>query len=83
MNIKNKGIVIDVWDDDRMPVDALGNRADIIQDPASTISRMNIGRLYEQYISQASRQLKQQITNTLINMDDIDDHGNPTGLYQC
>lgn len=73
MNSKNKGIVIDVWDDDRMPVDALGNRADIIQDPASTISRMNIGRLYEQYISQASRQLKQHITNILINMDDIDD----------
>jgi len=69
----NKGIVVDVWDDERMPVDILGNRADIIQDPASTISRMNIGRLYEQYISQASRQLKQYITNAIIELDDIDD----------
>lgn len=56
-----------------MPVDVLGNRADIIQDPASTISRMNIGRLDEQYISKASRQVKQYITNYLIKLDDIDD----------
>lgn len=73
MNIKNKGIIVDVWEDDRMPVDVLGNRADIIQDPASTISRMNIGRLDEQYISKASRQVKQYITNYLIKLDDIDD----------
>lgn len=31
-----------------MPVDALGNRADLVMDPASTISRMNLGRMYEQ-----------------------------------
>lgn len=38
-----------------MPVDADGNRADIVFDPNSTISRMNQGRFYEQYINGSSR----------------------------
>ncbi len=48
-------------------------RADIIQDPASTISRMNIGRLYEQYISKCSRQVKEYIIDELLNIDELDD----------
>lgn len=38
-----------------MPVDQNGNRADIIMDPNSTVSRMNLGRVYEMYINGASR----------------------------
>ena len=34
-----------------MPVDIHGRRADIILDPAATINRMNIGRLYEHYVN--------------------------------
>jgi DNA-directed RNA polymerase beta subunit len=34
-----------------MPVDQNGNRADIIMDPNSTVSRMNLGRVYEMYIN--------------------------------
>lgn len=44
-----------VWDDERMPVDAQGNRADIIMDADSTIKRMNVGRMYEQYNNATSR----------------------------
>ena len=32
-----------------MPVDQWGNRADIIMDGGSTVSRMNVGRLYEHF----------------------------------
>jgi len=56
-----------------MPVDKDGTRADIISDPASTISRMNIGRLYEAYITKSARQLKRMISAEIIALDDIDD----------
>lgn len=38
-----------------MPIDQWGVRADIIMDGDSTIKRMNIGRMYEQYINATSR----------------------------
>lgn len=69
----NKAIIVDVWENEDMPIDKNGNRADIIQDPASTISRMNIGRLYEQYISQASRQVKMSIVKDLEAISDESD----------
>ena len=46
----NKGVVVSVVPDEDMPVDKMGNRADIIGDIKSTPSRLNVGRLYEQYI---------------------------------
>ena len=48
-----------------MPVDEDGNRADIVMDPNSTMSRMNLGRLYEQYINAASRDVAKQIVQRL------------------
>lgn len=50
-----KGVICAVWDDDRMPIDEEGNRADIIMDGDSTIKRMNVGRMYEQYLNATSR----------------------------
>lgn len=47
-----------------MPVDQDGNRADIIMDPNSTISRMNIGRFYEQYFNAASRDVHKRICSS-------------------
>lgn len=44
-----------------MPVDEAGNRADIVLDPASTISRMNLGRLYEHYLGGVSRDVSKLI----------------------
>lgn len=44
-----------------MPVDANGNRADIIMDGDSTVKRMNLSRMYEQYINATSRDLTESI----------------------
>lgn len=41
----DKGVIVDVLPDEDMPVDADGNRAEIIMDGMSTINRMNISRL--------------------------------------
>ncbi len=52
-------------DDSKMPVDADGNRAEIVMDSGSTIARMNIGRLYEQYIGAVARDVRKHIKNEL------------------
>lgn len=53
----DKGVICDIWDDEDMPVDMEGNRADLIMDGESTIKRMNVGRTYRQYLNAASRTL--------------------------
>lgn len=49
----HKGIISDIWPEERMPVDIDGNRADLLLFSGSTIGRMNVGGLYEQYINGA------------------------------
>jgi len=71
-----KSVIIDVWDDKDMPVDEYGNRADIIADPAATISRLNIGRLYERYIKNSSRVAKRLIKEEISKRLNISE---PTG----
>ena len=56
-----KGVIVRVIPDEEAPVDADGNRADIIMDPTSTVSRINIGRLYERYLMASSRKAKKLI----------------------
>ena len=56
-----KGVICQIWEPWQMPVDADGNRADIIMDPYSRISRMNLGGLYEQYFNAASRDVVKRI----------------------
>jgi len=56
-----KGVIVRVIPDEEAPVDADGNRADIIMDPTSTVSRINIGRLYERYFMASSRKAKKLI----------------------
>ena len=48
-----------------MPIDEAGNRADVVMDPNSTIGRMNIGRLYEQYYNGASRDTHKRLCEML------------------
>lgn len=48
-----------------MPVDEHGNRAHVIMDDIATISRMNLGRLYEQYINASSRDYTKKLCATL------------------
>lgn len=50
-----KGVICDIMKDEDMPVDSQGNRAELIMDGHSTIKRMNIGRMYEQYYNACGR----------------------------
>ena len=52
-----KGTIVSVWKDEDMPIDKDGNRADIIMDPKSTISRLNVGRLYERHVKASMNKL--------------------------
>lgn len=52
-----------------MPVDADGNRADIIMDAGSIINRMNLGRLYEHYLNGAIRDMSKRI-RTMVNIQE-------------
>lgn len=48
-----------------MPIDQYGNRADLIIDPTSIISRINIGSLYEHYFNGTSRDVRKLICESL------------------
>ena len=48
-----------------MPKDAYGNPADVIGDPTSTVSRMNLARLYNQYFGGISRKMKYGVIDML------------------
>ncbi len=56
-----KGVVCKIAEPHEMPVDSDGNRADLIMDRASTVNRMNPGRLYEQYLGCACRDIMKSI----------------------
>lgn len=60
-----KGVICKILSPEQMPVDMHGNRADVIADPNATISRMNLGRLYEQYFNGCSRDIRQRIREQL------------------
>lgn len=62
---QTKGVICYVASPDEMPVDEAGNRADIIMDPNSTVSRMNLGRLYEHYINAAARDMQKRLVQQL------------------
>lgn len=57
----DKGVICRILPDECMPVDELGNRADIITDSMSTISRMNLSRAYQSYMSALGRDNRQRV----------------------
>lgn len=57
----SKGVVVDIWDDIYMPIDKDGNRADIIMDGGSVVSRMNVSRMYEHYFNAISRKTRLEL----------------------
>lgn len=65
----SKGIIVGVKKEEEMPwvesPDGQIVRADVIMDPGSVISRMNPGRLYEQYINGSSRRAQYIITQAM------------------
>ena len=66
-----KGILCRIEKPENMPIDENGNRADVVMDANSTVSRMNIGRMYEHYINAASRDTTKKIIS-MINGDPND-----------
>jgi len=58
---KTKGVLCDIVKDEDMPVDADGNRAELIMDGLSTIKRMNVSRCMEQYLNACSRDVTKKI----------------------
>lgn len=50
-----KGVVVQVKKAEDMPMDADGNRAEIVMDADSNIKRMNLGRVVEQLINASAR----------------------------
>ena len=65
----SKGVIIKRLDKSKMPfvVDEFGNKtyADIVMDPASLVSRMNVGRIYEHYFNDMARRCKALMVNDL------------------
>lgn len=64
-----KGVVCKVVDDEDMPVDAAGNRAEIVMDPAGIISRMNIGRCMELFTNGVSRDVAKRVQAAVFGLD--------------
>lgn len=60
-----KGVISQIVEPEHMPVDADGNRADIIMDSASTVGRMNLGKIYEQYIGASARDMAKSLRHQL------------------
>ena len=61
LNKAGKGVVCHIAEDKDMPVDANGNRADVAIFGISTIKRMNMGRIHEQFLTAARRDLTQRL----------------------
>lgn len=57
----DKGVICSIRKTEDMPVDEEGNRADAIMDGDSTIKRMNVSRMYEQYINITSRTVTNRV----------------------
>lgn len=56
-----KGVIVEIFEDEDMPVDDFGNRAEFLTDAASIIHRMNPSRLIYMYVSASMRQLSNEI----------------------
>lgn len=68
-----KGVIVQILPDDMMPYTKDGVRADIVMDPTSLTSRMNLGRSYEIYFNTTIRHVRKMIRDMLTtNPDDKD-----------
>lgn len=64
----SKGVIVQIRPDHEMPyIEANGGRvyADVVMDPAAVTSRMNPGRIYEQYFNAMSRKTQYEIKKYL------------------
>lgn len=58
-----KGVVVKVVPKEDMPIDEAGNRVHVIMAGDATLSRQNLGRLYEQLYNACSRDLTKEFCN--------------------
>lgn len=65
-----KGVICKIEKDENMPIDVDGNRAELVMDSGSTIHRMNLGRLYEQYIGATSVFVRNTLKDMLSHSDE-------------
>ena len=56
-----KGVIVAVWDDDKMPINEQGVRSEMIISPASVPSRANIGQSYEHELNYISEERQREI----------------------
>lgn len=61
-----KGVIVKIVDEADMPVDAEGNRAEMVTAAEATIARMNIARLYEHYFNAISRTVRNLVLKTMV-----------------
>lgn len=61
----SKGVICYIAKPEEMPVSEDGVRADIVMDNNSTISRMNLGKLYEQYMGQCTVNITKHVKSAL------------------
>lgn len=61
----DKGIIVKVEEDENMPVDENGVRADMVWESMSTISRSTIGKAIEPFLNSAGRDLVASIAKSL------------------
>lgn len=64
----DKVVIVQIWNDEDMPIDEFGVRADFIQDPDGTNRRMNLGRLYQHEFKAMFR----EVGNNFLKMWDKD-----------
>lgn len=61
----DKGVISAIWEDEDMPVDAFGNRADMITSPETFVNRLNPSQETEKYLSYCCTTIESRIREML------------------
>lgn len=61
----DKGVVVMVMEDEDMPTNEFGVKADVVMSPESPFNRQNFGGLYEPFFNQVTREFLGEIRTTL------------------
>src|SRR5690606_3522015 len=77
----NKGVICAKAKDEDMPIDAYGNRAEVIMDANSVVRRLNPAALYEQYINASGRDTVRRVKAALKITPDMDKRAKRQHLY--
>lgn len=65
----SKGVVVGIWDDERMPIDDYSIRADMIVAPDAAVKRGIAGRLYEHYAKYTMIHFQKQLRDLIGDRD--------------